>query len=615
MAKTQGFIAFRGARRPAASRDLRRGPIVAALLAVLATCISPALADDPAARPKPQAPTPQASGQVASDGPSKSPAPAPRPGAKGTSAARPAAPPIALIDTQVRRHWEEQQVSPSPAATDGEWCRRVYLDLLGRIPRVDELKQFLADKPRERKANLVDRLLGEEYVEEYARNWTTLWTNILIGRSGGTERRSLVNREGLQQSLRRALQRNLPYDKLAYELLAARGVSKPGEDGFNGFVNFMAGNLQDNAIQATAKTSQVFLGLQIQCTQCHNHPFNHWKQNQFWELNAFFRQARALRRFDTQGGREIESVELINQDFAGENNKPDEALVFYELRNGLTKAASPVFVDGSKLKSDSGFVQDVDRRTELARLIVESEYFPAAHVNRLWAHFLGYGFTKPIDDMGPHNPPSHPELLAGLAAEFKASGYDQKALMRWIVLSEPYGLSSRFGERNKRDDPALGEKPLFSHFYLRQMRAEELYESLLVATEAQNTEASYEKQEAAKREWLKQFTVAFGTDDNEETTTFNGTIPQTLMMMNGDLIEKAVSIDQGGFLHRLATDAQMKNPAKIQHLYLAALARPATREEIHLANELLELRQGDAAAALQDIWWAVLNSNEFILNH
>jgi len=548
----------------------------------------------------------------ASLSPAEEPAPAPTPQA---SAPRQSPPQITLINDHIRRGWEAAGVHPSPAASDGEWCRRVYLDVLGRIPRVDELKRFLADKPRSRKAALVDQLLGETYVEEYARNWTTLWTNILIGRTGGTERRSLVNREGLQQALRRALQRNLAYDKLAYELISARGVSKPGEENFNGFVNFMAGNLTDNAVQATAKTSQVFLGLQIQCTQCHNHPFNNWKQNQFWELNAFFRQARALRRFDTKGSREIESVELINQDFAGENNKPDEALVFFELRNGLTKAASPVFVDGTKLPSDSGFLQDVDRRTELARLIIGTDMLALAHVNRIWAHFLGYGFTKPIDDMGPHNPPSHPELLEALAAEFKAAGYDQKALMRWIVLSDAYGLSSRTTERNRKDDPALGEKPLFSHFYLRQMRAEELYESLLVATEAQNSEGSYEKQEAAKREWLKQFTVAFGTDDNDETTTFNGTIPQTLMMMNGDLIEKAVRVDQGGFLHRLANDTQLKNPARIQHLYMAALARGATRDEIRLANELLALRGGDAVAALQDIWWAVLNSNEFILNH
>jgi hypothetical protein len=529
------------------------------------------------------------------------------------SAAKTPQAPTALIDDHLRRHWQSADVAHSPTASDGEWCRRVFLDLLGRIPKVAELDQFLEDPPAQRKARLVDRLLGDSYVGEYAHNWATLWTNVLIGRKGGTERRTLVNREGLERALRDALAQNMPYDRLAYELIAAKGVSKPGESGFNGFVNFLAGNLDENAVQATAKTSQIFLGLQIQCTQCHNHPFNEWKQNQFWEMNAFFRQTRALRRF--KDGRDIESIELVNQDFSGENNRPEEAVLFYELRNGLTKSAVPVFVDGTQLKSPSGYVDEIDRRTELANLIIHSEQLAAALVNRLWGHFLGYGFTKPIDDMGPHNPPTHPELLAALAAEFKSHGFDHKQLMRWIVLSEAYALSSRFTKGNKKDDPALGEKPLFSHFYLRQMTAEELYESLLVATEAQNTETSTEKREATKRQWLQQFTVAFGTDDNEETTTFNGTIPQTLMMMNGDLIKKATSVEKGGFLHRVATDGKMNNAAKINHLYLAALARRPSPQEIALANELLKLRKGDAVAALQDVWWAVLNSNEFILNH
>ncbi len=535
------------------------------------------------------------------------------PAPKKTAGVKADIPQVELINQQIRRPWESIKLAPSAVATDGEWCRRAFLDVLGRIPTVDELKRFLDEPARERKMRLVNRLLGDDYVEDYARNWTTLWTNVLIGRSGGSERRSLVNRDGLQQALRRAFQHNTPYDRLVHELVAATGVSKPGEEGFNGFVNFLAGSLEENGVQATAKTSQIFLGLQIQCTQCHNHPFNDWKQNQFWEMNAFFRQTRALRRFEK--GRDIAAVELINQDFSGENNRPEEAVLFYELRNGLSKAALPVFVDGAKLRSDSGFVQEVDRRAELARLIASSDYLAKALVNRMWAHFLGYGFTKPVDDMGPHNPPSHPELLDALAGEFKTRSYNQKELMRWILLSEPYGLSSKFSARNKKDDPALGEKPLFSRFYLRQMPAEELYESLLVATEAQNTQTSYEKRESTKHEWLKQFTVAFGTDDNEETTTFNGTIPQTLMMMNGDLITKATSTEKGGFLHRVASDPKMNNAAKIHYLYLAALARKPTPQEIALANDLLLLRKGDPAAALQDVWWAVLNSNEFILNH
>ncbi len=272
----------------------------------------------------------------------------------------------------------------------------------------------------------------------------------------------MVNRDGMQQAIRRAFQRNMSYDKLAYELISAKGVNKPGEEGFNGFSNFLADKMAENGVQATAKTSQIFLGLQVQCTQCHNHPFNEWKQNQFWELNAFFRQTHAMRH--QREGQEMEVWELANQNFAGEDNRPEEAVLFYELRNGLTKAAYPVFVDGTKLKSDSGYVDRVDRRTELARLVATSDYLSKAIVNRLWAHFMGFGFTKPIDDMGPHNPATHPELLDGLAAEMKKNSYDLKTLIRWIVLSEPYSLSSRFQRQEQDGRPVAGREAGFQPF-------------------------------------------------------------------------------------------------------------------------------------------------------
>ena len=548
----------------------------------------------------------------------------PAPAAK-TEAAKPLAkkvasfgfPQVALINEQIRLGWQSDPthtLTPSAPATDGEWCRRVFLDVLGRIPTVDELNRFLTDTAADKKLRLVNQLLGDEYIEDYARNWTSIWTTILVGRAGGADEDRMTNRAGLQQSLRRAFQRNIPYNKLASEIVSATGSSKPGAENFNGLVNFFANKLGEDGVQATAKTSQIFLGLQVQCTQCHNHPFNDsYKQNQFWELNAFFRQTRALRRYE--GGRRIAAVELANQDFAGENKNPEEAGLFYELRNGKLAIAQPVFVDGTKLKSNSGYLDQVDRRTELARLISNSDYLGKAIVNRMWAHFFGYGFTKPIDDMGSHNPATHPELLDGLAAELKTHSFDLKQLIRWITLSEAYGLSSRYGPRNKRDDPSIGEKPMFSHFYLRQMRAEELYESLLVATEAHKTRGGYEEQEAAKRQWLSQFVISFGTDDNGETTTFNGTVPQVLMMMNGELTNQATSGSEGSFLHRIAMDDNLNNAAKIQYLYMAALARKPVKSETALANQLLVARRGNAVAALQDVWWALLNCNEFILNH
>jgi hypothetical protein len=165
------------------------------------------------------------------------------------------------------------------------------------------------------------------------------------------------------------------------------------------------------------------------------------------------------------------------------------------------------------------------------------------------------------------------------------------------------------------DDPAIGTRPYFSHFYLRQMEAEQLYESLLVATEADQTITSEEGRAAEKRQWLAQFVTAFGTDEGDESTTFNGSIPQALMMMNGELVRRACGTEPGSFLYKVATDPKLKNQDRIAFLYKAALARQPSADEVQAANRLLLARGGNPAEALQDVWWALLNSNEFILNH
>ncbi len=528
---------------------------------------------------------------------------------------------IAYINKYIRQGWTDNGIVPSAPATEYEWCRRVYLDLLGRVPKVEELTKFSSDRSPDRRLNLVRKLTeSDEYVEEYARNFTTQWTNILIGRTGGTGNRTNVSRTGMQQYLRRAFLTNKPYDEMVYELVSAEGANQPGEKDYQGAVNFLLDNLDEKAAPATAKVAKVFLGLQVQCTQCHNHPFNDWKQDAFWQMNAFFRQTQALRSAPRNQRDAV--VRLRDGDFRGEGQPadPKEAEIYWEQRNGVLKVSFPVFVDGTPIKSKSGFVGDVRRRDELAKMIRSSPQMSKAIVNRTWGHFFGYGFTKPIDDMGPHNQATHPELLDKLGADFAKQGFDLRQLIRWITLSEAYSLSSKFvGDHkhhtggNYKDDPSRGERPLFSHFYLRQMRAEELYESLIAASDAQKARGSYEEQEKMKNQWLRQFAVAFGTDENDETTTFNGTIPQTLMMWNGELIQKAISGEGGTMLHRVATDPKVKD--KIGYLYMAALGRGPTKAEKDVAEVAWKNHRGDALKAVQDVFWVVLNSNEFILQH
>ena len=523
----------------------------------------------------------------------------------------------------------------------------MYLDVVGRVPTIEELRAYIALRGRDKREQLVERLLSSEYQDDFVRHWTSYWTNALIGRTGGRERRSLTNRKAMEAFLSESLSENKPYDVLVQELLTATGAAYPEGNDFNGAVNFLIEKMDENGVQATAKTAEIFLGTAVQCTQCHNHPFNEYRQNQFWELNAFFRQTRVDRSMRTEDDRNLAA--LVNVNYAGEgrNSITDrrrevflemqngklvdregaaqlEAPLFYELRNGEVRVAYPVYVDGTTLEEvfedrgsaygKSGVLEYVDRRAELAQLLVDDRQFDRALVNRLWAHFFGHGFTKPFDDMGPHNPPSHPELLEELGLAFRNSAFDLKAVIRWIVLSKPYSLSSRVSRSNKADEPTEGVVPQFSRFYVRQMQPEQLYESLLVATAADKT-VDADGRERMKDRWLRRFSTAFGTDDNAEATSFNGSITQVLTMMNGDLIKRASRTGNGSFLDRIANNAELSNREKIQYLYQAGLSRLPSKEETNLCNELLAARQGDVVGSLQDIWWAVLNSNEFILIH
>ena len=188
-------------------------------------------------------------------------------------------------------------------------------------------------------------------------------------------------------------------------------------------------------------------------------------------------------------------------------------------------------------------------------------------VNRTWAHFMGCGFTTPVDDMGPHKPPSHPELLERLSQEFVKSGYDVRRLIRWICDSEAYNLTSRAGKKNAVDDPTRGHVPLFSRMYPKPLEAEQLYDSLLMATNAGNAgETNWAEAQKQRDAWLQQFIIAFGTDEVDEANTFNGTIPQALLMMNGPLVEKAVSAEKGSFLCSVLesdSDGDAEDPAAL----------------------------------------------------
>ena len=231
---------------------------------------------------------------------------------------------IDFINAQIRKSWKDAEIAGSMKAPENEWCRRVFLDVLGRVPTVSELNAFLKT-PGNKKAKLLDRMLdSDEYVEQYARNFSTIWTILLVGRPPARPEREMTNRDGMSQYLRQSFLKNKPYDQMVFELVSATGNTKPGEPGYNGATNFLIGKLGEarqkpDFVEATSRTARYFLGLQVQCTQCHNHPFNDWKQDQFWSMNAFFRQTPSkVNRL----GRDIDNSVLSNQDFRGEGSTP-----------------------------------------------------------------------------------------------------------------------------------------------------------------------------------------------------------------------------------------------------------------------------------------------------
>jgi len=513
---------------------------------------------------------------------------------------------ISFINEQIRQGWTDNEIEASEVAGDGEWVRRVYLDIVGHVPPMEEVEKFLADKDKAKRSKLIDTLLDDP---GYVRHWTNVWANLMIGQD--TPRR--VSRKGMEKFLREAFTKNRPWNDVVMDIVSAEGHFEE-----NGAVNFLLAQMvmPDDGVLATAKTTRLFLGMQVQCTQCHNHPFNDWQQRQFWEFNNFFRQLQREdhQKYDAKAGRMVDDYsELIRRDGVSDH-------VTYEKRNGLIEAAYPRYfgkdlIDEVAQKDKDGW--DVNRREVLAKLMIDGEKPLAAlaMVNRMWSQFFGYGITKPVDDMGPHNPPSHPDLLDRLGNEFVKSRYDVKQLIRWICNSEAYNLTSQASKVNEeKDNPAAGTTAMFSHVYLKSMSAEQLYDSLIVATNAHKSgRSSWEQAEDKKRVWLRQFVVAFGTDEGDESTTFNGSIPQALMMMNGDLVKDAISAQKGSFLNTILAEAP-KDTDRIRRLYLTALGRAPSPKEAKGAQDLLRVNP-DKLAAYQDMFWALLNSNEFIFIH
>lgn len=513
---------------------------------------------------------------------------------------------VAFINSQLEKTWKENGLKPSAAATEHAWLRRVHLDLIGRIPHPDEIAAYFKRPKDGRKAQTIRALLAHP---DYAKNWANVWTVWLLTRNNipGTDR------ENLRRWLEDGFAMGKRYDKMVTELLTAQGKAneptetapatnfilshmgervEPGKRGIEG---------QFEMVPVTSRATKLFLGIQTQCTQCHDHPFlDDRKQNQYWGVNAFFRQTeRRPENIQTRGNRNVEAYYEL-RDNPSLNR---DGGIYFEKRNGLLLKSTPTYLDGTKLGTFTG-----NRREAFAKMLVEDEYFAKAIVNRMWAHFHGRGFTNPVDDFGEHNPESHEELLEYLAKAFVQSGYDLQRLQRWICSARSYHLSSVANASNLKSDA----EPYFARMQLKAMSPEQLVDSIFTATHADQTRTTPAERRAMYNDWLRDFSVNFGDDEGNEAT-FNGTVIQALLLMNGPRLNEAIRNRPGSLLNRTMTIPTAQG--RLNYLFLSVLSRPPTERESAVALNLLRTASRDPAAPWQDILWALLNSNEFFLNH
>lgn len=519
---------------------------------------------------------------------------------------------IAFINQEIERVWKENNIKPSPVANEHELLRRMYLDLLGRIPTVEEIQAHFkrSTVPQHRRERTLKALLDDE---DYALHWANVWTVWLLTRTSQPG----IDRENFHAWLADGFAMGKRYDEFVLDLLTATGNagSRDSKNRNAAATNFILSHVgepvprdpqnrdfgQFEMVPVTSRTTRIFLGQQTQCVQCHDHPsLDNRKQQQFWGINVFFRQVERVPPMIQVQRREdaLQRYELRENP-----RRNPEGAVFFERRNGVLLKAGGQYLDGTKVR----FTSQPSRREMLAKLIIADPDFSRAIVNRLWAHFMGRGFTNPIDDFNENNPASHPELLERLAKDFVASGYDLRRLQSWIVLSKPYSLTSVSNETNRKPDTDL----YFSRMQLKAMSPEQLVESIMKATSAESTRASSAERRQMYADWMRDFTVNFGDDEGNEAT-FNGTVVQALMLMNGGRLNDAIRMKPGSTLAKVMS---MPPDRRLNHLFLATLGRPPSSGERDFFLKRIAVTKEDPSGGWSDVLWALLNSNEFILNH
>jgi hypothetical protein len=501
-----------------------------------------------------------------------------------------------LIDAKLQR----LKIQPSPVVDDAGFLRRVTLDLTGQLPGPQEVRAFVADPSKTKRSALIDKLISSP---AYVDHWTLKWGDLLqnsrkyLGEKGAFEFREWI---------REAIAQNRPYDRMVREMLTASGSSYE-----NPAANFY--RVTRDPKPTMEKTTQVFLGVRMVCAQCHDHPFERWTQNQYYEMSAFFSAVGIRPGYEV--GEEI--VYDQRQDFDMKHPKdgrvmnPKFILPATFSTGGAPGAAAPT---------------DARRRMAYAEWVTakDNPFFAKSTVNRVWSYFFGRGIIDPVDDIRASNPPSNPALLDALTKDFVEHDFDLRQLMHTIANSRTYQAAISTNEWNATDFEN------FSHAVPRRLSAEELMDALALATGVRPVfpEAPPE----TKAEQLNDphigkdgFLDLFGRPSRESSCECERrsdlSLPQALNLVNGRTISDAVADSNG----RIAKAVLGGRPDRevVEELYLASLSRPPSAAELESGLQYLRKR-GPAgssgsdgpglASRAQDLLWALVNSKAFLYN-
>ena len=490
---------------------------------------------------------------------------------------------------------------PSGRCSDQDFIRRAFLDTIGTMPTSDKVRKFLADKTPDKRTKLIDELLEREEFVDY---WTYRWADVFLV-NGQLLRPDAV--KAYYEWIRGSVEKNLPWDDMARQLVTAKGGSTD-----NGATNFYAVH-QDPETMAE-NVSQAFLSLSINCAKCHDHPLEKWTNDQYYAFANIFSRVRAK----GWGGdpRNGDGARTVYVEPRGELIQP---------RTGEPQIPAPL--DGDPIDPEA----PEDRRQALADWLTDpgNTYFSRAITNRIWAAFFGRGLVDPVDDLRASNPASNEPLLSALAEYLVENGFDLKALMKAILLSETYQRSGEVLSENREDTK------YYSRYFPRRLMAEVLYDGIVQATEvptdynmivlrdgsAQKTEF-YEEgtralqlyDSAVKSYFLK----TFGRNEREITCecerSNQPSMTQALHLSNGDTLNVKLA-DEKSIVSRLLKE-EIDDAKRVDEAYLRTLSRfPTTGEKDGLLAMLTGAKKEDRRAAFEDLFWALMTSREFLFQH